>query len=198
MTTRPPGDRRTLATKLYREHIHGIYVHTKQDFEEQNEGNRRGQIKKRMKSKKKESEPNPILRSGRRLTPEWTMMLFAGTITPMIWQVDGPTERRHDETRRKTRLDEGRDSEQKKKNSSHMSSWWAKDDTRKGGQSRKDKYIVTNPDKISLWLDQRGTCGEAAGGRVAEYGGVPSTWQGTGQHNRQKKSSYCNCKRGTR
>ena len=43
------------------------------------------------------------MHSGRWPSPEGTRLLFAGTISPVVCPGDGPTEGRHDETRRKTR-----------------------------------------------------------------------------------------------
>ena len=43
------------------------------------------------------------MRSGRRPSPEGTRLLFAGTISPMMYLSGGPTEGRYDTTRRKAR-----------------------------------------------------------------------------------------------
>ena len=58
----------------------------------------KGKSKKRKKKKTKKK-----IRSGRRPISEGTRLLFAGTISPMMCPVDGPTEGRHEKTRRKTR-----------------------------------------------------------------------------------------------
>ena len=87
------------------------------------------------------------MRSGRRPSPEGTRFLFAGMVSPMIREVDGPTERQHDKTRRKTRKEEGRDRAKKQnKTSSPMSAWWAKDDTRDKKEGR-DEGLKNNNKK---------------------------------------------------
>ena len=59
--------------------------------------NRLAEATKERKTKQK----NSYIRAGRRPSPEGTRLLFAGTISPMICPDDGPTEGRHDKTRRK-------------------------------------------------------------------------------------------------
>ena len=79
----------------------------------------------------------------RRPSPEGTRSLFAGTISRTICVGDGPTEGRHDKTRRKarkrrTRKEKKRATTQSSKNqtSISMSSWWGKDDTRDAREGR--------------------------------------------------------------
>ena len=73
------------------------------------------------------------MRAGRRPSPEGTRMLFAGTISPTICLGEGPTEGRHDTTRRKAspKKKKKRAAVQTSKNltSFSMSSWWDTDDT---------------------------------------------------------------------
>ena len=83
------------------------------------------------------------MRAGRRPSPEGTRLLFAGTISPTICLGDGPTEGRHDKTRRKARKRKEKKNEETKRKekkraatqssknqtSISMSSWWGKDDT---------------------------------------------------------------------
>ena len=68
----------------------------------------------------------------------------------MMCPVDGPTEGRHEKTRRKTRQEEGRDTGLKNKNSSPMSRWLAKDDTRdqKEGRDQGLKTMIIKQNKF--------------------------------------------------
>ena len=64
-----------------------------------------------------------------------TRLVVAGTISPVICPVYGPTEGRHDNAVRKTKS-------RKKKNSSTFS--WAKDDTRDQKESRDEGVKTKN------------------------------------------------------
>ena len=77
------------------------------------EGQQKGNTSaKRKEQKGKKTETKTLcMRAGRRPSPEGTRLLFAGTISPMICLGDGPTEGRHDQTRRKA----GKEKEKKKK-----------------------------------------------------------------------------------
>ena len=55
------------------------------------------------------------MRTGRRPSPEGTRLLFAGTISPTICLGDGPTEGRHDKTRRKARKRKEKKNEETKR-----------------------------------------------------------------------------------
>ena len=61
----------------------------------------RGNEKKRREKKTKPK--SSCMRSGHRPSPEGTRLLIAGTISPMIYPGDGPTEGRHSKTTRKAR-----------------------------------------------------------------------------------------------
>ena len=104
------------------------------------------------------------MRSWRRPSPEGTRLLLAGTISPVMCSVDGPTEGRHDKTRRKTRKEKKRieqNTELKKQSNIPISSWWAKDDTSDPNEGRdeepekynnkKTKQKVTNKTKPNSW-----------------------------------------------
>ena len=56
------------------------------------------------KERKNGTEIN--IRSGHKPSPEGASLLFAGTTSPMICPDDGPTEARHDKTRRRARKKE--------------------------------------------------------------------------------------------
>ena len=66
---------------------------------------KKGKQEKKRKERKTEQKTS-YMRAGRRPSPEGTRSLFAGTISPMICPGDGPTEGRHDKTRRKARKKE--------------------------------------------------------------------------------------------
>ena len=57
--------------------------------------------RKETKMKKMKNETKTNMHSGRRPIPEGTRLLFACTISPTKRPVDGPTERRHEKTRRR-------------------------------------------------------------------------------------------------
>ena len=57
--------------------------------------------KKKQRKERKNKQKTSCMRAGRRPSPEGTRLLFAGTVSPMISLGDGPTERRHDKSRRR-------------------------------------------------------------------------------------------------
>ena len=82
------------------------------------------------------------------------MLLYAGTISPIVCPVDGLTEGRHEKTRRKTGRQKKRaERQQQDKGSTPMFSWWSKGDIiyAKGGRDEglktknKIKERVTQP-----------------------------------------------------
>ena len=94
---------------------------------------------KRNKRKKRKAKQKQTCSPAAGRVRKGTRLLFAGTISPVICPVDGPTEGRHDKTRRKTKQEEGRDTELKNKTSSPMSIWWAQ-----GRHMRPKKEAETN------------------------------------------------------
>ena len=67
----------------------------------------------KIKERKKKRNKN-FMRAGRRPSPEGTRSLFAGTISPTMCLGDGPTEGRHDKTKRKAKKIMGERKEKKK------------------------------------------------------------------------------------
>ena len=69
--------------------------------------------KKKQRKERKNKQKTSCMRAGRRPSPEGTRLLFAGTVSPMISLGDGPTERRHDKSRRKASKNEKKRIEQR-------------------------------------------------------------------------------------
>ena len=110
-------------------------------------GQKRKNEKKR-KEERKTKQKTSCMRTGRRPSPEGTRLLSAGTISPTLCLGDGPTEGRHDKTRRKKRKKNEKKKKRKEKKraatqssknqtSISMSSWWGKDDTRDPREGRE-------------------------------------------------------------
>ena len=102
--------------------------------ETEKEGKKR-QKKKKKKKKKKEKKKNEAkinMRSGHRPNPEWTRLLFACTISPMICPGDGPTSGRQDKARQKTRQEKKTKKQEESRDTGKNPplSFYAKVDTR--------------------------------------------------------------------
>ena len=127
------------------------YAPEKRRLYEEQRGRELCRKEKKRKEGKNKTKTKTNIRPGRRPSPEGEgcCVKFAGdTISPMICPVHGPTEGRHEKTRRKTMQAEGRDRAKIKtfKMSSPMPSWWAKDDTRDQKQGR-DEGLKTKAKK---------------------------------------------------
>ena len=70
-------------------------------------GAKKGQKEKRKRKERiKTQQKTSYISTGRRPILEGTRVMFAGTISPMTYLGDVPTEVRHDKTRRKARKKE--------------------------------------------------------------------------------------------
>ena len=87
---------------VYQERIHGTYIHTPMKEEKKKVKKERNT---KLKKKKEKNEKANKMRSGRRPSPEGPRIMLAGTITPMICPVYGPTGGR---PRQKTRQENKR------------------------------------------------------------------------------------------
>ena len=148
------------------------------------------------------------MRAGRRPSPEGTRLLFAGTISPTICLGDGPTEGRHDKTRRKARKrkekknEETKRKEKKRREQRHRArktkqaflcpaggartTQMTRGKAEIEGKNDNNNHKRLREKQTSLKTKQTRTQGDAADAEMQSTR-APTTWQGTGPHSKEQR-----------